>query len=217
MTLFHNMKFIDFHTHASGCEKYIGDSSVIAVQSLHMDEIIHPRADYATLGVHPMLLGASEKVGELRNNSKTVIEDWADKILNSPTPIIAIGECGWDTRSALSLSEQNILIDFHLELAALLHLPIVFHVVGGWHHLLKRHSKATTPWIVHGFRGKPQLAQQLIDADIYLSLHPLSPTPQTQNYFLETDESSSHIKSLYASRGVDREEKFNLFSNLFLL
>lgn len=210
------MKYLDFHTHASGCEKYTDDSTVLVVQSLHLLEPLHPRADYATLGVHPMLPGASDVLQRYQAEPQALLQEWQDRIESSPTPIIAIGECGWDHRAPLSLEQQDLLVDFHIVLSQARHLPIVFHIIGGWHHLLRKHRAATTPWCVHGFRGKPQLAQQLADAGIFLSLHPLAPTPPLHDYFLETDESPFTIQDHYQARGADRQEKFNLFSKLFL-
>lgn len=210
------MKYIDFHTHWAGCEKYLDDNTVIVVQSLHLQEEIHPRADYATIGIHPMLSGAAEVLQKYQEAPQELLREWSELINDSPIPIIALGECGWDNRSSLSIDAQNQLIDFQIQLASQLQLPMVYHIVGGWHHLLKRHQEATTPWIVHGFRGKPQLANQLTEAGIYLSLHPLAPTPPINNYFLETDETPIHIRAHYKSRGADGEEKFNLFFNLFL-
>ncbi|MDD7437231.1 MAG: TatD family hydrolase [Bacteroidales bacterium] len=216
MTLSPEMQYIDFHTHWAGCEKYLNDDSVIVVQSLHLQEAMHPRANYITIGVHPMLPGASDIVQQYRKTPEKILSEWSDRINNSSTPIIAIGECGWDNRSPLSAEAQNQLVDFQVQLALLLRLPMVFHIVGGWHYLLKKHQEATTPWIVHGFRGKSQLANQLTEAGIFLSLHPLSPEPPNNNYLLETDDSSNHVRDQYQSRGANCEEKFNLFSNLFL-
>lgn len=163
-----------------------------------------------------MLSGANEVLQQYQEAPDQLINEWMKHIKSSPTPIIGLGECGWDHRSTLPVEAQNQLMDFHLQLAERLRLPIVFHIVGGWHHLLQAHRRATTPWVVHGFRGKPQLALQLTQAGINLSLHPLVPTPPTGNYLLETDEALSHIKTQYELRGANREEKFNLFSKLFL-
>lgn len=216
MTPYPEMKYVDFHTHFAGCEKYLNDDTVLVVQSLHLDEELHPRADYASIGVHPMLPGAKEVLQKYQEAPEELMAKWIDRIKSSRAPIIALGECGWDPRSPLSIDEQHQLIDLHLEISRLLKLPIVFHVVSGWHHLLKKHKEATTSWFVHGFRGNPQLAQQLTNAGILISLHPLAPTPPIKEFLLETDDTSIHIKTHYQSRNIDCEDRFNVFSRLFI-
>lgn len=214
--------YLDFHTHTSGCERYINHPDVTVIQSLHLDESPHPRADFATIGIHPMLQGSTEMVRAIQTDYDTTVNRWIGKINSSTTPIIAIGECGWDKRSPLSTQEQELLVDFQITLGETLQKPIIFHIVGAWHLLLaktKERTHASTPWIVHGFRGKPELAQQLLQAGIQLSLHPLSPTPPTTDYFLETDDTDKTIQECYRERGLDtalhKRRVINLFCNLF--
>lgn len=210
------MRYIDFHTHAQGCEKYINTPEVVVVQSVHLDESPHPRADYITWGIHPMLAGAKSAVKKLNESPDKVLSECIQTIKNLNTPVIGIGECGWDKRSDLSPGEQDTLVWLHIQLAEKLRLPMVFHIVGGWHHLLSQRSLGTTPWIVHGFRGKPQLADQLHHANIGISLHPKSSLPDTGEYLLETDDTLINIIEHYKLRKADTSEKFNLFSKLFL-
>lgn len=213
--------FLDFHTHAQGCKKYLTHSDVLVVQSLHLGEKLEPRADFATWGVHPMLEGAREFVDRLQHHPNELLADWTHTLTSTPA-IIGIGECGWDHRSPLTLQEQETLIHFHITLAELLHYPLVFHVVGGWHHLLatkKSHPTSRVPWIVHGFRGHSTLAQQLTNAGIYLSLHPYCPKLQVANYFLETDDTPDLIETHYKAREIlqkdQRKHIINLFCSLF--
>ena len=71
------------------------------------------------------------------------------------------------------------------------------------------------PWIIHGFRGKPLVAYQLLQHDFYLSygekyneesLRITSP----ERLFLETDEARISIETLYVRaaeiRGISVEE-----------
>jgi TatD DNase family protein len=57
------------------------------------------------------------------------------------------------------------------------------------------------PWIIHGFRGKPQLARQLINQGFYISLGELF-NPQTatiiptNRLLFETDESTLDIDTI---------------------
>lgn len=193
-------KFIDYHTHAGGCDKYVGDTDTIVVQSLHYAESPHDRADFVTLGIHPMLEGAAEVLEQWKQTPDILLDKWCDKIKEFSKPVIALGECGWDHRSPLSEEDQELLMDFHIALSQRLSLPIVFHIVGAWHHLLRKHKEInpSESWIVHGFRGKPQLAEQLIQAKILLSLHPKAEPPTDTIFFLESDEDPSLVSESYA-------------------
>ena len=50
-------------------------------------------------------------------------------------------------------------------------LPVTLHIVRTYDRLLRLHKqlRPTTQWTVHGFRGKPALAHQLLEAGIDLS------------------------------------------------
>ncbi|MCF0236801.1 MAG: TatD family hydrolase, partial [Bacteroidaceae bacterium] len=73
--------------------------------------------------------------------------------------------------------------------------PITLHIVRAFDLILGLHKRLrpTQRWTVHGFRGKPQLAQQLLDAGFDLSFgHHRNPdawaiTPPDRRHE-ETDE-----------------------------
>lgn len=77
------------------------------------------------------------------------------------------------TRQVVRNSQELQLYFFEqqLILATKLQKPLILHVVKSWEEVLKsiKKCKVSSPLIVHGFRGKPQLAQQLIDKGFYLS------------------------------------------------
>lgn len=92
--------------------------------------------------------------------------------------VVMIGECGLDrVRGALSMEQQLELLRRHVELSERVGKPLLLHVVKAWAELLALHAamRPRQPWIVHGFRGNPQLARQLLRAGFYLSVHPLCP------------------------------------------
>lgn len=134
------MRLLDFHTHLHNIERYRGDSTVIAVRSLMPDEETDDRSDLFTVGIHPM--EPDHTVEEL--------EELAQRV---GSQLIGIGECGWDGRSPLSMERQTDLVRAQIRLADRLGLPIIYHVVGGWHLLLsERKAHPEGIWIVHGFR-----------------------------------------------------------------
>lgn len=203
------MKLIDYHTHYEGCEKYKDDHDVLVIQSVQCGEPIHPRADYVTIGLHPMLSGTIELLPKGYDHIYATLQN---NISNAPVPVIAIGECGWDKRSALTEEEQSRLMELQIALSEKLGLPILLHIVGAWHLLLRYRKKyPRLPWIVHGFRGNSDLARQLAVANIGISLHPQvimrNPEILPDPFFIETDESEYPIRTLYEKaaefRGVE--------------
>lgn len=210
--------YLDFHTHTQGCQSQIGNDDVLVVQSLHLHEAPHPRANYVTYGIHPMLEGTHQVLQEYISHPSEALARHTEAIRNLSTPVIGIGECGWDRRAPLTLEEQEQLINLQLELSRTLGLPMIFHIVGAWHHLLalrKQIKDPTPPWVVHGFRGKPQLAQQLTHAGLLLSLHPKAPCIDGITTFLETDDTPYTIQEHYQTRFQGNEAKKDKIIKLF--
>lgn len=85
--------------------------------------------------------------------------------------VIALGECGLDALQGASAEVQEQIFVRQITLAEKLHLPVTLHIVRCYDRLLRLHKqlRPTTRWTVHGFRGKPQLAQQLLTAGFDLS------------------------------------------------
>lgn len=194
------MRLLDFHTHLHNIERCRGNSTVIAVRSLMPGEEPDDRSDYFTVGIHPM--EPDHTVEELEQLAQRV-----------GSQLIGIGECGWDGRSPLSMERQTELVRAQIRLADRLGLPIIYHVVGGWHLLLReRKAHPEGIWIVHGFRGKPALLRQLEEADIRVSLHPKYhwEAVPTLPFFLETDDSDTPLSEVYEraarTQSISKEE-----------
>lgn len=117
---------------------------------------------------------------------------------------VLIGECGLDKKCGVSLDRQMEVFEDHIRFSEQLHKPLIIHCVGCFNELMecrKKHN-ATQRWIVHGFRGKPQLAVQLLKAGMDLSFgeklneESVKVTP-LEHLFLETDESPIAIETIY--------------------
>lgn len=185
------MRLLDFHTHLHNIERYRGDSTVIAVRSLMPDEETDDRSDLFTVGIHPM---DEQRYADPEGLLLRRIDELGERFLG-------IGECGWDRRSSLSMEEQTALVRRHIALADQLCSPLVLHVVGGWHLLLReRRAHPEGVWVVHGFRGKPELLHQLEEAHIGVSLHPQYRWEEVPKrpFFLESDESSIPLTETYS-------------------
>lgn len=117
--------------------------------------------------------------------------------------VVAIGEAGIDRNRGAERNRQIAIFRRQAELAESVGKPLIIHCVGGWNDILRvrRELKPQQPWIAHGFRGKPELARQLIDAGLYISLgERFNPDAAEiiplERLFVETDESKLLIEEI---------------------
>ena len=137
--------------------------------------------------------------------------------------MLAVGEAGLDKNSEASLSFQLEVFVHHVVLSERVGKPMVIHLVKALDELLrlKRELRPVQPWIIHGFRGKPALAETLIRHGFYLSFgekyqeETLKQIPGDR-LFLETDESDMPIEVCYKRaallRGCSEKELFESVS-----
>jgi len=85
--------------------------------------------------------------------------------------VIAIGETGFDKLKGPDQALQGNLFRQHVELSERLHKPLIIHCVRSYDEVLaaQKKLKPAMPWVIHGFRGKPELASQLTGKGLYLS------------------------------------------------
>lgn len=86
--------------------------------------------------------------------------------------IAAIGETGLDSLRGPSLHTQIKAFEAHIELSETLRKPLIIHCVKAHQQLLEIHRAIAPrqPWVIHGFRQKPTIAQLLLNAGILISL-----------------------------------------------
>lgn len=107
-------------------------------------------------GIHPWCADRADMFGEVER-------------LAACPEVVAIGETGLDKRRGPSLDIQIPLFRRHIELAESVRKPLIVHCVGAWQELLAL-PRPRVMTIIHGFRGKPELARQLTAAGFFLSL-----------------------------------------------
>lgn len=160
--------------------------------------------DVNSVGVHPW---HADKVDE------EVINRLVDNLQSDVNHSIkAIGECGLDKLCTVSMQKQMEVFRVHVELSEKFRLPLIIHCVKALEELLqvRRELSPTLPWIWHGFRGKPQQLQQLINSGFYISFgfkynsDSLIACP-IERMFLETDDDPRPIHLLYEQ--VMKEKK----------
>ena len=134
-------------------------------------------------------------------------ETWRALEATAANPrVVAIGECGLDRKRGGDMAAQLAAFKRQIALSEELGKPLTIHCVGcaGEMLSLRRKFAPTQPWIWHGFRKGPQLARQLTDAGIYLSLgqrfNPdvIREIPQSK-LLMETDDSPESIAAVAAA------------------
>lgn len=149
-------------------------------------------ARWCSVGIHPWYIyNVREQLSCL------------ETILSSPS-VVAVGEAGLDK---LAETSPDIQLDTFLQQASLAektNKPLIIHCVKAWAELIvaRKTIKPHTPWIIHGFRGNGQLAQQLIAQGFHLSFgeyfNPAALSAAWPNrLFAETDDKEIDIRTVY--------------------
>lgn len=122
------------------------------------------RGFFYSVGIHPW------NVGKVNGRSIRLLA-----ALAAEPSVVAIGECGLDAVGAddrgQTLERQTELLRVHFDLSERLEKPLLLHIVRAFPEIiaLKKKWRPSQPWIIHGFRGKPQLARELLAHGFYLS------------------------------------------------
>lgn len=127
--------------------------------------------------------------------------------------VIAIGECGIDKLKSKTTTKIQIeAFRAHAILAEKVQKPLIIHCVKGIDETIALHKEISPSqaWIIHGFRGKPQQALQLIKAGFYISLgeHFNSDSAKIipiEKLFIESDNSCTPIPKLYDAIAAIKE------------
>ncbi|OFY74947.1 MAG: hypothetical protein A2V46_13545, partial [Bacteroidetes bacterium RBG_19FT_COMBO_42_7] len=151
--------YIDIHTHNAKPAK-----GIFAVENLMAHENLMPgtiTAKAFTAGIHPW---------HLNEFNRDKLLEYVSNVAGDPK-LIAFGEAGFDKLRGPSVELQTSTFAEQVKIAGEYNKPLVIHCVRAWEELLAAHRnmKPLTPWLVHGFRGKKELALQLIKRGMYLS------------------------------------------------
>lgn len=149
------MEYYDIHTHQQP-----SDMDVIAIVNTIVKEGIESNTSrYCSYGIHPWYISnLKEQLNELH------------KYIILPNAV-AIGEAGLDKISEAEFSLQEKAFLEQVNIAEEIRKPLIIHCVKAWTELLAVRKKInpSIPWIIHGFRGKKELAEQLMEHGMYLS------------------------------------------------
>ncbi|MBQ8336878.1 MAG: TatD family hydrolase [Bacteroidaceae bacterium] len=191
------MEFTDIHTHMPPAE---GKPAIYNCGTEHIAGI------KVSAGIHPW----------------NVSDDWEEKFkiveaIAQNDNCIAVGECGIDKLKGGCTEIQEEAFRAHAMLAEKIKKPLIIHCVKSIDAIIAMH-KETAPeqaWIIHGFRGKPQQAMQLIKAGLYVSFgehfnaESVKAVP-LERILIESDESRLPIEEIYSlaaeAKGITAEE-----------
>ena len=190
--------FVDIHSH-----HFSNREDVISLRSIDVNEYLKQNDLFnspCTLGLHPWYISEQNCSDNL-----SILE----KIISEKS-IYAIGECGLDKLIDVDYNLQIELFKSQILLSEKYKLPLIIHQVKSHDDILKikREMNPNQPWIIHGTRMKWSIANELLNAGMYLSFghHLLKSEPhlietllQTpiDKIFLETDNSAIAIDDIF--------------------
>lgn len=162
-----------------------------------------------SVGLHPWHLDLV-----CGNDMRIKEEIWTELVAAAASPqVLAIGECGIDIPKGGLLATQMLAFRRQALLAERLRKPLVIHAVKA-HDIIvgiKKDIKPTQPWIIHGFRNKPSVAEIYINAGCHLSFGEIFNTESLritppERIYAETDESMLPIDSIITRLEEARQE-----------
>lgn len=194
---------LDIHTH----HRPLPAGS--AVLNCFAGEFRPEAGGWYSVGIHPWRLGQSPWQEEA---FRTRFQEAAAHL-----QVVAVGEAGIDRLADAPLGLQLEALRYQAAVAEAVRKPLVLHLVKAAAELLalKRELRPTVPWVIHGFRGKAQLADTYLKHGFFLSFgekyqeEALRRVP-LERLFIETDESTVPVARLYERaagvRGLSADE-----------
>ena len=185
---------IDIHSHnVSSMHEYKINSFCMKDK----DTVDFISAKHISIGIHPWYVTADDIEQQTEWIKYTAIND---------KRVIAIGECGTDKLCNTDMNIQNKAFCNCITLSEELKLPLIIHSVKTYNEIirLQKSIKPKQPWIIHGFRGKPEQALQYTSKGFYLSFGKLYNAESIKiipldKLLFETDEYTGNITEIIRS------------------
>lgn len=181
---------IDIHTHHAAAS-----ANTLSIRNLTPNDVTDTDIP-CSIGLHPWHVnsGWAASIEQLRQASTL-------------SNVFIIGECGLDKlRGEADIALQQEVFLHHIEISESAAKPLIIHCVKAFDEIIatKKKIRPSQPWIIHGFRGKPQQAQQLLENGFHLSFgehfnkDSLTLGYESNRLWLETDESVPDISQIYS-------------------
>lgn len=189
----------DIHTHRLiSCS----DEQLLSCSYRDRSSSAFQQAVHLSVGIHPWYLTEEDFLLQ---------QSWVEQMFQDER-VIAVGEGGLDKCCATPMQLQERAFRWLIECAEEHRLPLIIHCVKCTAEVLrlKKEYIPKSPWIIHGFRGKPQQAVEYLRHGFYLSFgerysaESLRQTP-LERLLLETDESLLTIDEIYEQAAATRE------------
>lgn len=204
---------IDIHTHHAAPQP----RGIVSVRFTGAQTELLPGQAYS-VGVHPWDASMEMTAGR-----------WEElEALAQRPEILAIGECGIDVAAGdAPMFRQLNAFRRQVELSERLAKPLVIHDVKAHDMIvgLRRDLRPQQNWAIHGFRGKPQVAQMLLRCGCFIAFgalfndETLRMMPRDR-ILAETDESPMTIQQVIGRissvLGVDMTESIEKNTARFL-
>lgn len=182
---------VDFHTHHPA----VATPCLVRIESVDPGQFSPRPGCLYSVGLHPWHTLEPHVEASLRLLAR----------LAAHPQVVAIGETGLDPNRGAPLEEQERLMQRHIAIAEQAGKPLVLHMVRTSQLLLKamRQWHPSVPWVVHGFRARPTVAQPLVEAGFYFSIGPKHNPRSLQlippgRLLIETDDSPVPIGQVAA-------------------
>ncbi len=198
------MQILDIHTHHERRQSIVSLSAVL-LASLHHDSsgvVLEEDIAYS-VGIHPW-----DTAADIPDAAWTMLAAVAEL-----TQVVAVGEAGIDKLRGGAMFRQLLTFRRHVELSERLRKPLIIHDVRANDIIIGLHRdfKPSMPWCIHGFRGKPAVAEMFTRRGIYLSFgvgfNEQAAKAVPQEYILaETDDADAGIETVLASLSAMRGE-----------
>lgn len=192
---------LDIHTHR------LPDCTNAALWSSCMNDRKSQEFNQATwisAGIHPWYLSPSTLNEQL---------DWLESVITTDRRVLAIGEAGLDRLCQTPFKLQLKAFRIIIELSERYKLPLIIHAVKTFNEImaLKKEIHPFQPWIIHGFRGKKELAGSLLRQDFHFSVGEKFNTEAvktipSEHLLAETDESLADISDIIGRMAEVRDE-----------
>ncbi len=180
---------LDIHTHR------LDPTEKESIQNVEIDRFAPQDGCFYSLGIHPW------KVGEHWEDDFKKLQQYS----HHPS-VLAIGEAGLDRFVTDNINLQKIVFEQQISWCEEIGKPLIIHCVKCFNELiaLKRQYRPNVPWIVHGFRNNPFIAERLLNEDFYLSIGERYQATVVEmipddRLLTETDESTKNIHSIIES------------------
>ena len=193
--------FVDIHTHAD-------NQSVIKIVDDFSEKILR------TWGVHPWEVDKINltQISQISQNWTLTSFRFSSLKRTDFTDLVwGIGEVGLDKVHKETFEKQIEVFEEMIRLSESYRKPMVVHCVRAYSEIIemRKKTKASMPWVIHGFNSSVETMRQLLRYDMYISLGDILYCNENQavkilkdipieRLFLETDVSGRDIRDVYA-------------------